>query len=440
MAADRKRPEDFLELVERAKRGRLKVYIGSAAGVGKTYQMLEEAHALQKRGVDVVLGFIEPHDRLDTAALIEGLEVVPRQRVEYRGVIVEEMDLDAVLKRRPQLAIARWIHPTVLTVGDTGRVDLLIENRGKRRSPPVDLTEPVGPNSTAQMAVAALPSGARVTAGYRVPAVRRGVLVVGPTVLRRRDLLGLAADSRLAAGATEITVAPQTFELPMPSLGSGVLGRHLLALSQRIGPGEFHSLRNYVTGDEPRSIHWKASARSEELKVRQHEAQGVRRCIIVLDRDGDAYPAPVSLDEADVFERAIVAAASLVLSADRVGLTTRFVTGGVDLRGPDVGAHALQVLSPIQLGPSLGELERDPGEGLGLVVVVTSSPAADAWRRTERISDPTLTRVGVFTAPGGARGRLAVDASTLTAFRAGWTEIAVGRSRARNADAVEAPR
>jgi two-component system, OmpR family, sensor histidine kinase KdpD len=105
MEAPRKRPEDFLELVERAKRGRLKVYIGSAAGVGKTYQMLEEAHALKKRGVDVMLGFIEPHDRLDTAALIEGLEVVPRKRVEYRGVVVEEMDLDAVLKRRPQVAV-----------------------------------------------------------------------------------------------------------------------------------------------------------------------------------------------------------------------------------------------------------------------------------------------------------------------------------------------
>jgi len=105
MEAPRKRPEDFLELVERAKRGRLKVYIGSAAGVGKTYQMLEEAHALKKRGVDVVLAFIEPHDRLDTEALIEGLEVVPRKRIEYRGVVVEEMDLDAVLKRRPQVAV-----------------------------------------------------------------------------------------------------------------------------------------------------------------------------------------------------------------------------------------------------------------------------------------------------------------------------------------------
>jgi two-component system sensor histidine kinase KdpD len=104
-ASERKRPEDFLELVERAKRGRLKVYIGSAAGVGKTYQMLEEAHLLQKRGVDVVLAFIETHGRADTAALIEGLEVIPRQCIEYRGVVVEEMDLDAVLKRRPQVAI-----------------------------------------------------------------------------------------------------------------------------------------------------------------------------------------------------------------------------------------------------------------------------------------------------------------------------------------------
>ncbi len=105
MAGDRKRPEDFLELVERAKRGRLKVYIGPAAGVGKTYQMLEEAHALKRRGVDVVLGFVETHGRAETEALLEGLESVPRRRVEYRGVVVEEMDLDAVIARHPQVAI-----------------------------------------------------------------------------------------------------------------------------------------------------------------------------------------------------------------------------------------------------------------------------------------------------------------------------------------------
>ena len=335
--------------------------------------------------------------------------------------------------RRPRLVIARWVHPSVLTVGDTGRVDLLIENRATGRSPRADLTEPVGATNTAHMTVAALGPRDQVTAGYRVPASRRGVLLVGPTTLQRRDLLGLAVDERIVAGSAEITVAPQTFELPMPALGNGILGRHLLALSQRIGPGEFHSLRDYVAGDEPRSIHWKASARSEELKVRQHEAQGVRRCIIVLDRDGDAYPAPMSTEQADVFERAIVAAGSLVLSADRAGLTTRFVTGGIDLRGPDVAAQALRVLAPLELGPPLGELERDPGEGLGLVVVVTSSPSADAWRRTARVADPTLTRVGVFTAPTSTdqRGRLAIDASTFNDFRAGWHRLAGARGLTR---------
>ncbi len=329
---------------------------------------------------------------------------------------------------QPQLAITRWAHPSVLTVGDTGRVDLLIENRAGLRSPRVDLTEPVGTGNTAHMTIAPLRAGDQVTAGYRVPATRRGVLAVGPAVLERRDLLGLASYERIAVGATELTVAPQTFELPMPALGHGVLGRHLLALSQRVGPGEFHSLRDYVTGDEPRSIHWKASARSEELKVRQHEAQGVRRCIIVLDRDADAYPAPVTDADADVFERAITIAGSLAISADRVGLTTRFVTGGgTDLRGPEVAAHTLHLLAPIELGPALGELERDPGEGLGLVVVVTSSPASDAWRRTERLVDPTLTRIGVFT--GGPlasvrAGRLTVDASSLGRFREEWGRLA----------------
>jgi two-component system sensor histidine kinase KdpD len=105
MNGERPHPEDFLSLVERAKRGRLKVYIGPAAGVGKTYQMLEEAHILKKRGVDVVLAFIETHGRPETAALVEGLECIPRRRLEYRGVVMEEMDLEAVLARRPQVAV-----------------------------------------------------------------------------------------------------------------------------------------------------------------------------------------------------------------------------------------------------------------------------------------------------------------------------------------------
>jgi two-component system sensor histidine kinase KdpD len=110
--AQPRRPEDFLELVERAKRGRLKLYVGFAAGVGKTYRMLQEAHELRRRGVDVVVAFVEPHGRAETAALVQGLEVVPRKRTEYRGVVVEEMDLDAVRERRPTVAVVDEIPHT----------------------------------------------------------------------------------------------------------------------------------------------------------------------------------------------------------------------------------------------------------------------------------------------------------------------------------------
>ena len=86
-------------------RGRLRVYLGMAPGVGKTYRMLEEGHRRLKRGTDLVVGFVEPHGRPETASLLDGLEIIPRRRVEYRGVVVEEMDTDAILDRRPAVAL-----------------------------------------------------------------------------------------------------------------------------------------------------------------------------------------------------------------------------------------------------------------------------------------------------------------------------------------------
>jgi len=85
--------------------GRLRIYLGSAAGVGKTYAMLNEGHRRGERGADVVVGFAEAHGRPQTSALLDGLEVVPRRTLEYRGGTFEEMDLDAVLARRPEIAL-----------------------------------------------------------------------------------------------------------------------------------------------------------------------------------------------------------------------------------------------------------------------------------------------------------------------------------------------
>jgi two-component system sensor histidine kinase KdpD len=86
-------------------RGRLRLYLGMAPGVGKTYRMLEEGHRRVGRGTDLVVGFVEPHGRPHTIELLDGLEVIPRRRIEYRGVVVEEMDTDAVIARHPTVAL-----------------------------------------------------------------------------------------------------------------------------------------------------------------------------------------------------------------------------------------------------------------------------------------------------------------------------------------------
>jgi two-component system sensor histidine kinase KdpD len=103
--ANRPRPEHFLGLIRSQQRGRLKVYLGFAPGVGKTYEMLQEGQRLKRQGVDVVVGVVETHGRTDTAAQMSDLEQVPRRRVEYRGVVLEEMDTDSVLSRKPTVAL-----------------------------------------------------------------------------------------------------------------------------------------------------------------------------------------------------------------------------------------------------------------------------------------------------------------------------------------------
>lgn len=100
--------------MDERRRGRLKIYMGYAAGVGKTYQMLEEVCELKARGVDVVIGYFEPHGRPDTIAKTEGLEIVPRKKIEYRGATFEEMDTEAILARKPQVcAVDEFPHTNV---------------------------------------------------------------------------------------------------------------------------------------------------------------------------------------------------------------------------------------------------------------------------------------------------------------------------------------
>ncbi|MDY3002881.1 MAG: histidine kinase, partial [Christensenella hongkongensis] len=90
---------------EKERRGKLKIFFGYAAGVGKTYAMLEAAHAAKEQGVDVVVGYVEPHTRPETLALLDGLEVLPPLEVPYKGIKLREFDLDGALERKPQLIL-----------------------------------------------------------------------------------------------------------------------------------------------------------------------------------------------------------------------------------------------------------------------------------------------------------------------------------------------
>ncbi len=222
-----------------------------------------------------------------------------------------------VAGRRPRIEANRWIHPTVLVAGDTGHVDVRLHNTGAFPTAPFVLEEPVARTLTedhvARLPVPSMEAGSVSSSGYRVPTTVRGVVGLGPLQLIVSDVLGVARSTSVIAGTDEIVVAPRTLAVDMPELGRGRLGRALLESSRRLGPGDFHGLREYATGDEPRSIHWKASARSDDLMVKEFTVEGLHRCTVVFD------PAIAVHGSTAGFEHGVTAAASLVSSAIRAG-------------------------------------------------------------------------------------------------------------------------
>jgi two-component system sensor histidine kinase KdpD len=121
----------FLDLVKKSRRGKFKVYIGMSAGVGKTYRMLQEAHALQKNGIDIQIGYIETHNREETHALLAGLAVVPRRKIFYKGKELEEMDVQGIIN----------IHPEVVIVDELAHTNVEGSKNSKRWQDVTDLLD-----------------------------------------------------------------------------------------------------------------------------------------------------------------------------------------------------------------------------------------------------------------------------------------------------------
>ena len=325
--------------------------------------------------------------------------------------------------RRPRIDADRWIHPATLVVGDIGHVDIRLQHTGHVATPPFVLEEPVVRTMTedhvARLPVATQRAGSVSSSGYRVPTTTRGVVGLGPLTLIVSDVLGIARSTSVIAGTSEIVVAPRTLVVDMPELGRGRLGRALLESSRRLGPGDFHGLREYVAGDELRSIHWRASARTDDLMVKEFAVEGLHRCTVMFD------PSPGAHGSTSNFEHGVTAAASLVSSAMRAGLATRFVTaGGIDLRGPEVVHTTQRVLARIEpTDAPIVAVDNDMVDGLVLLVVVTGSRHAGSWRAASAIADPTITHVLVATNDTSDGATLSVRAGSDDEFVADWQEL-----------------
>ncbi|MBB5437441.1 two-component system sensor histidine kinase KdpD [Pedobacter sp. AK017] len=121
----------FLDLVKKSRRGKFKVYIGMSAGVGKTYRMLQEAHALLKNGIDIHIGYIETHNRAETQALLAGIPLIPRRKLFYKGKELEEMDVNTIIN----------LHPEVVIVDELAHTNVEGSKNGKRWQDVVDILE-----------------------------------------------------------------------------------------------------------------------------------------------------------------------------------------------------------------------------------------------------------------------------------------------------------
>jgi len=330
-----------------------------------------------------------------------------------------------VNRKLPPLEVRRVARPATVSVGEPARVDLQVANRGTVRAPRLKLWEPVGDKGGAPMQLAPLGAGEAVSAAYRVPTTKRGVLRTGPLRAERSDILGLCRKVRWLAGADEVMVVPERVPLAFPGTGSsGRLGQHLRMKAFGQTGSEFHSQREYTPGDDLRRINWKSSARAGTLIVRETALEGVQRCIVVLDTLADSY-------DADGFERAVTAAASVVDAASSVGIATRLVAPGIDLRGHDVSPQSLRWLATINPGQEVVDhtaAGRTSADGLGLLVVVTSHLTSAAATNALSAAGPDESPIVVCTMVPASTGRgLTVDATTLDHLHHSWNGLVNGR-------------
>jgi len=333
---------------------------------------------------------------------------------------------------RLRLDVSRQVRPGRIHAGEPATVTLLATNGGRRRTPVIQLRDAVGPGRTASVVLSPLAPGEHITAAYSLPGERRGRIGVGPLEVRVSDPFGLAALSAPAAPVVQLIVWPAVERVMAPS---PALGRdHDLGAPVELSAtgDEFYALRPYADGDDLRRVHWRASAKRDDLVVRQDERPGRGQATIVLDTRTGVYGG-------DTFERAVSAAASVAMACARSGLLLRLVTtAGHDsaTTNPVAGFDPVEpildhlaVVAPRDVGhlasvvASMERAGRD--QGARVVVVTGDGRAGELGEASTPTANSASVTLVVFTSGvGGAeppptnRSVVVVDESI--SFASAW--------------------
>lgn len=353
-----------------------------------------------------------------------------------------------------RLEVARQLHPPRVHAGSPSRVELRVRNRGTLRTPLLGLRDPVGSGRSARVVLAPLGRDEVVRAAYRLPTEARGILTVGPLAVEVTDPFGLASLATPAAPKAELTVWPAIDDItPLPhTSGDDPHGGADHPNTLSTAGDDFYALRPYTVGDDLRRVHWRTTARRDELTVRQDEMPWQGRSTVLLDTRRAAH-SPAT------FERAVSAAASVIVAcAHRRHLLRLLTTAGQDSGFGAGSAHveaimehlaAVRLVEAGRLGVVLASLQRRGGGGaLAALVGGRASADFDALARLRPLF-PSLTVVAFVRGVAGevdARpsshnpssrpaGALVIDEDTEFAPR--WDEAMQARGARRP---VGAPR
>jgi uncharacterized protein (DUF58 family) len=347
---------------------------------------------------------------------------------------------------RFDLEATRELRPARVHAGGASRVELTVRNNGRRRSPVLSARDPFdGGRRWARFLVAPLAPDEAARAAYRLPTDRRGIYDLGPLQLQLEDPFGLAGRARPGAPATQLTVYPRVDTIPPLPMTRGndphAGADHPTALAS--AGEDFYALREYEMGDDLRRVHWKATARLDELMIRQDEMPWQGRVTVLVDLRR-AVHTPASL------ELALSAAASVVSACWRHRSLVRLVaTDGIDSGFAGGHAHVEAILEHLagasagredNLGAILASLRRE-GNGGALTVVTTAAAADTDLNRIARLRSrfgavtvvlferSALDPDGHDTARPVPGARSVVRVTAARPFAAAWTETLAGRGR-----------